>query len=102
MYNLQIMNREQYSITKAFFDQLGISTPIDLDPYHFGNHGLRYYLWAVLGYIEIPERNTREYLTGDTYTAISTAFRHLDSDDIRQFQNELSSYNIKLKSIPKK
>jgi hypothetical protein len=96
------MNQEQFSITKAFFEQLGISRPEELDPYHFGNHGLRYYLWAVLDFIEIPPRSTREYLTGNSYTAISNIFRHLDSDDMIQFQNELSSYRIKLKTIPKK
>jgi len=94
------MNTEQIRISKSFFDELGIETPEDLDAYKYGNHGLRYYLWACLGYIELPSRSTEEYLRGKTYEPISNIFRHLDEGDLQTFENELISFKIKLVKKP--
>lgn len=92
----------QKQIASSYFDSNGedIST---LDPYNYGGHIGRFYLWIALGYIQISDHEdvVRLLLSGQAAEG-GEAFRRLDTNDHKSFEEHLKNIGAKIVKYPKR
>jgi len=100
---LQIMTEKPAHLQAIYnrFEDLGENQPEKLDPFNWGSHLDRYYLWIVQGLLTLPEGSEYKYIFGISMSGIRKLFRLLDTnneDDEKTFIEQLKlRYGIEVK-----